>query len=190
MSRTRTRPPALLAGLAALVAAIGCGRPPKDPPPPGPPLEAMPTPFFSPGLPCPPVHPAGEVQLPDDAQVVGVVAGGKPRAYLLSAMSSINQHVINDLIGDVAVTVTYCNRTKCVRSFTGDADGDVLPVDLGGWNERMILRVKNKFYWQHSGEPIASAMGGPFPYERLSHELTTWKAWRKAHPDTDVFTGK
>lgn len=28
-----------------------------------------------------------------------------------------------------------------------------------------------------------------FPYRRLPQEVTTWKAWQQAHPDTDVYTG-
>lgn len=192
MSRKHPWPLAVLAVLLGLFVVIGRGRRPpkeKEASPDPFPMRGLLTPIFTAGLSSPPAHPARDVKLPDDARVVGVVAGGKPRAYLLSAMRSFSRQVVNDLVGDVAVTVVYCDRTDRVRTFTGDAGGDVLPVDAGTSKDKLILRVKNKFYWHHTGEPLAPVMG-PFPYAELPHERTTWKTWREAQPDTEVFTGE
>jgi hypothetical protein len=150
----------------------------------------LPTPFILPGARQPAVHPAADVQLPDDAPVIGVLVGDRPRAYLVSAMSKMTHHVINDLLADAPVTVTYCDRTDCVRVYTSDTPGSPLAVDLGGWKEKMMLRVGNCFYWQDSAQPINPEVQQAFPYRPLAHERTTWAAWRKKHPSTEVFTGQ
>jgi hypothetical protein len=149
----------------------------------------LPTPMISPGRNCPPVYTAEDADLPDDAWVVGVVVEGEARAYLLEALSPMMSHVVNDVVADIPVTVTYCDRTDGVRTFTGDADGGPLDVWQGGYFDGLLLRAGNSFYQQGTLTSI-TPNAAPFPYEPLSHEETTWKAWKEAYPDTDVFTGR
>src|SRR5262245_54789227 len=122
---------ALLFGLAIVsLPGVGCERPRSKAPVVTPARPA--TPFIMPGVIRPPVQPAAAAQLPDDAPVVGVLAGDTPRAYLVSALSKMTQHVINDVLADTPVTVTYCDRTDCVRVYTADTPGAPLAIDLGG----------------------------------------------------------
>src|SRR5688572_9755512 len=65
---------------------------------------------------------AGDTWLPDDAPVIGVSAGGRHRAYAISAFLAIDRHVANDMLNGVPVTVAYCDLTDCVRVYT-DPDG-------------------------------------------------------------------
>ena len=58
------------------------------------------------------------VQVPDDTLVIGIESGGRSRAYMLSAFTRPDEHVCNDLIDGVPVTVTYCDLDDCVRLFT------------------------------------------------------------------------
>jgi Protein of unknown function (DUF3179) len=154
----------------------------------GPP-PALSTPFFMPGIPTPPTAEAADAPLDDTAEVIGVSAGGKHRAYVVRAFEPMACHVVNDLLGDVPVTVTYCNRCDCAHVFTCDQPGVALDVVLGAWVDgRMVLRWKDVFFMQQSGQPMgieeADAVLPTYPHER-----TTWKAWRTAHPDTDVYLG-
>jgi hypothetical protein len=145
------------------------------------------------GIRQPPALPAASAGLGDDVEVVGVSAGGRHRAYLLSALVPIRGHVVNDLLGGHPVTVTYCDRADCLRVFTGPP-GQPFDVAGAGWDNRegrrgLVLRVGSTLYRQDTGGPAEDAPVAPFPLPRAGHERTTWKRWREAHPDTDVYVG-
>src|SRR5262249_58636248 len=114
------------------------GRPAAAPPGVG--SGGTPTPFVWRGIRPPPVQAAAAAQLPDDAPVAGVVAGGQARAYLLTAMTGLTAHVVNDLVGGTPVTVTYCDRTDCLCGFTADTPGQPLEVNVGGWAGKLMLK--------------------------------------------------
>src|SRR5947208_2927435 len=80
----------------------------------------------------------------DSTLVIGVSAGGRHRAYVLQAFLLNEARIANDLLGEVPVTVTYCDLSDCVRVFTGPGKGR-LRVALGGWDRRrpksMLLRI-------------------------------------------------
>src|SRR5262245_51462713 len=148
------------------------------------------TPFVMPGLQRPPAQPAGTVNLPDDAEVLGVSAGGRHRAYLVAALSGISSHVVNDLLGDVPVTVTCCDRTQYARVFTAEGRTSPLNVDLGGLFEgKKLIKVGDVFYPQQSGEQSGGKANAPFPYPDYPFLRTTWKQWKEAHPETDIYVG-
>jgi hypothetical protein len=151
--------------------------------------QKMATPWIVHGLDRPPAVAAAEADLEPDDEVIGVLAGGKSRAYLVTALRSSMHHVVNDVLGSTPVSVTYCDRTECVRVFTGPADGRPLPMSQAGWNgEALMLRYGTRFYMQPTGQ-AAIPDAEPIPCPTLPTERTTWKAWRAAHPDTDVFVG-
>src|SRR5262245_35289056 len=108
------------------------------------------TPFVYPGIKEPPTVPAAEANLTDDEEVIGVVIKGKPRAYRLAPFAGMLHHVVNDVVNKAAVTVTYCDRTDCIRTFTADGDRP-LPVMLGGYNGGLLLRVGDDFFLQDTG---------------------------------------
>jgi hypothetical protein len=127
--------------------------------------------------------------LADESPVVGVVIGGKARAFPIRLMMRPDQHVINELHGSTAVSVSFCDIDKCVRVFTaGDRDRplDLMPLPPDGSRPgKMVLRTGDKKYWQDTGLPI-DGQGPGLPYEKVKHERTTWGEWRKAHPDSEV----
>ena len=73
----------------------------------------------SPGLRTPPTTPASSAAIDDAEEVIGVEAGGRARAYRLRSLADPTSHIINDLVGGSAVTVTYCDKSGCVRAFGG-----------------------------------------------------------------------
>jgi hypothetical protein len=119
--------------------------------------------------------------------VLGVSAGGQERAYLLDTMESTENHVVNDLFGETPVSVTYCDRTRCARAFTGGESGRPLALRPTGFSAEsgMVLDSGQGQYFQNTGQPV-SAGAAPFPYREAPSARTTWGEWKAAHPDTAV----
>jgi hypothetical protein len=142
------------------------------------------------GVHVPHTYPAAWVQIGDDLEVLGVCVNGRPRAYLLAALG-FPTHVVNDLIAGQPVSVTYCGKTDCSRVFTSGLAGQPLALSVSGWggSKGMKLRLDGVDYAQQTGENLTTPGGAPFPQRDLAFERTTWGAWRKVHPDTDIYTG-
>jgi len=128
------------------------------------------------------VEPAWQAQLIDEARVIGVSVNGRHRAYRVTALCEPRAAVLNDFIADVPVTVTYNHWNGCIRVFTKlDAAEEPLDIGVRGWNNgKLLLEVDDKAVPQDSVE---------LDLERLDAEIVTWKLWKIAHPDTDVYTG-
>jgi hypothetical protein len=143
------------------------------------------------GIRLPPVRAAADAGLDDSAEVIGICAGGRARAYLVGVMGAVpTRHVVNDLVGGRAVSVTYCDRNGCARAFSGGPADAPLDIGVGGFlNGGLVLRSEGEDYSQETGACLSSESGPALPYAVLPHMHTTWKAWRQAHPDTDVYMG-
>lgn len=133
---------------------------------------------------------SSETIAPDDP-IIGVSVGEKHRAYALTALAGVSQHVVNDILDGRAVSVTYCVKTGCARVFTGP-NGRRLRLAVGGWYDKegekqMVIRDEGERYQQETGNSMSGGTG--IPYGRLNFKLTTWGEWHKAHPTSDVFTG-
>lgn len=156
-----------------------------------------PEPFFqreAPGLIQPPTSSAQGSGMRDEDEVIGVEIGGRARAYRIAALGDRANHVVNDMIGGVPVTVTYCNITKCVRVYTDPQGTAPLGLSVGGLaidkGQQMVLKFEGHFYFQKSGKPIELGSGqAAIPYDLIEPTRTTWKEWVGRHPDTEVYTG-
>jgi hypothetical protein len=188
-----------LGGLAALGVLIWAvflstqkGPQPPEPatsPPPSNPM-AMSTPFTWPGVRQPPTLSAAVASLADDDPVIGVCARGQARAYSVRALSAITGLLVIVVLIFGPVSFNYCARSRCCMVFTGPERGAPLDLDQGGLRQdRLLLRRGGVFYYQDSGETLAPGGGAVLPYGAYPFERTTWKAWREAHPDTDVYVG-
>jgi hypothetical protein len=155
----------------------------------------MPTPFYMPGVRQPPTVAAARARVDDDAEVIGVRVQDHSRAYLVRALEHISQHVINDVFHGRPVSVTHCDRSGCTKVFTSDQEEGPLGIDLEGWSgEHMLLRtgddIEFQFYFQDTLQNLnPSPHARPWPFREFAFERTTWKAWKQAHPDTDIYVG-
>ncbi|MDR3632203.1 MAG: DUF3179 domain-containing (seleno)protein [Isosphaeraceae bacterium] len=152
--------------------------------------------FTYPGIREPPTVPAANSPIPEDEDVIGISVGSRARAYRLKAFGHPTTHIVNDLVGDVPITVTYCDANQCTQAFTHSTRGVPLDISQGGQMRRsqeMIIRADGHGFRQRSlqFEPQAGLAEVPptFPYPTHPFTLTTWKKWREAHPDTDVYMG-
>jgi len=141
----------------------------------------------------PPTFPAGTAEVADTDEIIGVVANGKARAYTIEALSDRRQHIVNDVIGNVPVSVAYCDLKQCVRAYTSGGQSQPLEVEHGGYwrGEGMIVKVKGVYYFQETGNPMEPGHGIPaLPYDDYPRTRTTWKEWKRQHPGTDVYIGE
>jgi len=183
----------LLVVICGAVAVIGWESIDWREPPPPPPSPVLSLYDVQESIRQPPAVPAAEADLREDVEGGGVSAGGRDRGYVLAALVPVRAHVVNDLLGDSPLTVTYCDRNDCVRVFTGPP-GPPLGLAVGGWDNRedrrgLVLRLGADYYRQDTGAPPDGITASPFPYAVTDYERTTWGRWRATHPDTDVYVG-
>lgn len=147
--------------------------------------------FFGLGLDTPGTLPAEAADLGGDEPVVGIEAGGKARAYHLRSMAVKSRHIVNDVVGGAAVTVTYCDLSDCVRAFGGAESKQPLAIALAGLLDgQMLIKVGDVTYAQETGAVIETDPGKrevPLPYPSVPTTRTTWREWKARHPDTDVY---
>jgi hypothetical protein len=149
------------------------------------------SPYSAPGIKTPEVVPAAKANLKDDASVIGIEANGRYRAYSEAAMTGMTSHVVNDLIDNIPVTVTYCDLANCARAFTGSQRGKPLEVSTGGMVDgNLALRIGTIWIKQPTGETMFGDGSAKSPLQDFPITRTTWKVWRERHPDTDVYIGQ
>jgi hypothetical protein len=131
-----------------------------------------------PGVQQPDLWQASEVELSDEASVVGLEVDGQYCAFVLDAMRDPARHIVNMVMNHQTVSVTYCDLVDCVRVLQSDSPS---PVDLhvGGLdiNQQMVFLLDGQRYGQSSPDlPLLD-----YPYVR-----TTWGQWKQQHPSTQV----
>jgi hypothetical protein len=135
----------------------------------------------------PPDADSGSV--PDSVEVIGVAIDDRHRAYALSDLWFPERHVLNDMVGNTPISVTFCNLGNCVRAFAGAAGDPTLPLTNGGRHPskswRMILSVNGRKFEQDTLDPLDGDNLQPFPYRSLDAVRTTWGAWKAKHPDSE-----
>jgi hypothetical protein len=138
------------------------------------------------GVTLPPTRSAEATDWSDDELVIGVESHHEFRAYRLRTMQTPDRHVVNDIVGGEAVSVTYCNLFQCVRAFSGDTPARPLDLNVAGLDNTkgMILGTGNDRYYQRTLEPISKDVSRKFPYQKTDCTVTTWKEWRAEHPNT------
>ncbi len=144
-------------------------------------VEKMDSPFIMAPVETPVRVTADEAKLEDQDMVIGVVAGDEACAYSCKAMSQIESHVINDVVGGKGLTVTFCDRTDHTRILCSESEGTPPKVQVGGLtDDSMVLYINGKMYEQTSPE---------VPLSDHKFLRTTWKHWKTLHPKTLVYTG-
>ena len=147
------------------------------------------TPFIVEGVATPEFVSAGEAHLRDAERIIGIVLNGQPRAYPLTRLSAMIDHVVNDhsINSDgkkLLFSVTYCDMTDCVRVLepTAETTEESLGIrTLGILDSGLALQWKGKDFTQ------LDAVEGlrDVPYQRKS-----WGEWKAEFPDTMVYKGR
>ena len=105
---------------------------------------------------------AVEVDLPDIEPVIGVIIEGTPRAYPIRIL--IWHEIVNDQIGDVPFTVTFCPLCNTGIVFDRRLAGEVLDFGTTGKlrNSDLVMwdRQTESWWQQFTGEAIVGDMTG------------------------------
>lgn len=130
--------------------------------------------------------------LPGD-RVVGVELGGEARAYPLRVLAW--HEVANDTLGGHPIAVTYNPLCDSAAVFSRRVGAETLELGVSG----LLLDSNLLMYDRRSdGRPaslwsqlLLAAITGPAAgrgerLELLPAEVTSWQAWRDAHPGTTV----
>jgi hypothetical protein len=66
------------------------------------------------------------------------VPAGESAPAAIPALSRADRHVVNHVLEDRSVTVTYCNMTRYARVLTGPGVGP-LEVVVGGYADALVI---------------------------------------------------
>lgn len=127
--------------------------------------------------------------LKDEDRVLGLAYAGKAKAYPLAIL---NWHeIVNDRFGGVPVVVTYCPLCYSGMVFEAMIAGRRHHFGVSGllYNSDVLLYDRqSESLWS---QLMAQAVSGPMKARRLTSlplVNTTWRDWRKRHPDTRVLS--
>ena len=119
----------------------------------------------------------------DDEPVVVVDIREDARAYPLAIMT--RHEVVNDVVGGVAVAVTYCPLCNSAVAFRRELDGRTLDFGVTGnlrFSDLLMWDRQTESWWQQvGGEAIAGELAG----RRLAivpAAIVAWGEFRRAHP--------
>lgn len=121
--------------------------------------------------------------------VFGVVRGGETKAYPQKVL--VWHEIVNDTLGDVPVSVTYCPLTGTVLGF--ERGNTTFGVSGRLINNNLVMYDRATEAWWP--QILATAIPGPWNESAERRSLrefrlvwTTWKRWRDQHPETTVLS--
>lgn len=125
----------------------------------------------------------------DTDRVLGITINGVSKAY---PVNILNWHeVVNDSIGDVNFTVTYCPLCGTGVAFDSHVDGQVLSFGVSGllYNSDVLLydRESQSLWSQLLAKAVTGKHKGA-SLKMIPIQHTTWEGWRKLHPSTHVLS--
>jgi hypothetical protein len=132
---------------------------------------------------------AADVWLDDDDRVIGVAFDGGATAYPIRIL---NWHeVVNDVVDDRAIVVTYCPLCGTGLVFDAMHQGRRMRFGVSGllYNSDVLLfdRESNSLISQLMMKGISGPLRG-VELPVLPAETTSWEAWKERHPQTQVLS--
>lgn len=131
--------------------------------------------------------------LTDREKVFGVSAGGAHHAWPARYLSW--HEMVNDTVGGEPVSVSFCTLCNTAIAWSGrtasGGAGARWTFGTSGLlyrsNKLMVDRQTWTLWSQLTGEPVVGKMvDTPDRLDMVPLTVTTWKEWRRAHPDTTV----
>ncbi|MCF7979938.1 MAG: DUF3179 domain-containing protein [Chromatiaceae bacterium] len=124
-----------------------------------------------------------------DDEVLGLVHQGEARAYPIKIMDW--HEIVNDRIEGEPIAITYCPLCGSGIAFRAEQAGRELSFGVSGllYNSDLLLydRQTESLWSQIAKQAIAGPLAGT-KLTALPLTHTTWGAWRRAHPQTQVLS--
>jgi len=125
----------------------------------------------------------------DNDIVIGLIRGNIAKAYPTRIL--VWHEIVNDIIDNTAVAVTYCPLCGTGMVFDRTIDNNVRSFGVSG-----LLYQSDVLMYDRESESLWSqlamkAISGPSVGKQLdwlASEHMTWKAWRKKYPDGQVLS--
>ena len=121
--------------------------------------------------------------------VILLEVNGEARAYPIQVL--IWHEIVNDTLGGVPVTVTFCPLCNTAITFDRRVDGDERTFGVSGLlrNSDLVMwdRTNQSLWQQITGEAIVGTdIGTVLTF--LPSQIVSWAEFREAHPDADVLS--
>jgi hypothetical protein len=127
--------------------------------------------------------------LQDADQVVGLDLNGDIRAYPLQIL--VWHEIVNDIVGETPVAVTYCPLCFTNQVFNRTVDGKTVEFGTSGklYNSNLVMydRTSNSLWSQALGQAIVGKHAG-VKLDRIPFDVAFWKEWKQLYPDTKVLS--
>ena len=127
--------------------------------------------------------------LEDVQPVVALEVNGEARAYPLAILTW--HEIVNDTLGGVPVSVTFCPLCNSAVAFDRRLDGAVLDFGVSGnlRNSDLVMwdRQTESWWQQLTGDGIVGAYAG-YSLELVPAQLVSWSDFKKAFPEADVLS--
>jgi hypothetical protein len=126
-----------------------------------------------------------EPQLP----VAAVEVNGVARAYPLHVLTF--HEIVNDVLGGVPLTMTFCPLCNTAIAFSREVDGEILDFGVSGLlrNSDLIMydRQTESLWQQATGEGIAGQRAG-VRLDFLAARIISWAEFAGRYPEGTVLT--
>ncbi|RNJ79141.1 MAG: DUF3179 domain-containing protein [Nitrosopumilus sp. H8] len=137
-----------------------------------------------------PVFASADAQFVSDSDtVIGLDINGEARAYPLFIL--VWHEIVNDEVGGVPVSVTYCPLCYTNQVFKRVIDGQTVEFGTSGklYNSNLLMydRLTESYWSQALGEAVKGELTGR-SLELVPFDVITWGDWKTMYPDTLVLT--
>lgn len=150
----------------------------------GPPPEGIPT------IDQPCYIPAEQVDyLSDTAPLMAIEINGDARAYPLGILT--RHELVNDAVGGVPVTVSYCPLCNSGVVYDRRTGGLVLDFGTSGslYQSSLVMYDRQtQSLWTHfDGQAVVGHLEG-VQLDFFATQITSWQQWRRANPEGAVLS--
>jgi len=125
----------------------------------------------------------------DSDTVIGLEINGEAKAYPLFIL--VWHEIINDRVGDIPVSVTYCPLCYTNQVFERIIDDKEVEFGTSGklYNSNLVMydRLTDSYWSQALGMAITGELSG-YELNLIPFDVITWGDWKTLHPDTLVLT--
>ena len=125
----------------------------------------------------------------DDEPVISLEINGEAKAYPLAIL--IHHEIVNDELGGIPVTVTYCPLCNTAITFDRRVNGEVFTFGTSGnlRNSDLIMwdRQTQSWWQQITGEAIVGELTGT-KLKFMSSPIVSWASFEEAFPEGQVLS--